>query len=129
MPTRAHRDLTHGQECNSFFIVRSRPQRREAERRELPQAAARRCHRRIEAVVWDEVEKLAPVCPSGTVVRVLGLVSVDERYGRAITVRRLRAAVDGEYDLADLLETADPLQPDGRRPRRARADHPAPAPA
>jgi 3'-5' exoribonuclease len=58
----------------------------------------------IEAVVWDGVDELAPLCGCGSVVRVLGRYSVDERYGRALTVRRLRAAVDGEYDLDDLTE-------------------------
>ena len=37
-------------------------------------------------------------------MRVLGRYSVDERYGAAITVRRLRAAAEGEYELADLTE-------------------------
>jgi 3'-5' exoribonuclease len=105
MPTKTFvRDLSHGQEVNSFFIVRSHSQRQKRNGESFLKLQLGDVTGAVEAVVWEEVDKLAPVCPSGTVVRVLGLVSVDERYGRAITVRRLRAAVDGEYDLADLLE-------------------------
>ena len=46
----------------------------------------------MEAVVWDEVETLAPICPTGSVVRILGRFSVDERYGAAVTVKRMRVA-------------------------------------
>ena len=37
-------------------------------------------------------------------MRILGRYSVDERYGAGVTVRRMRAAADGEYELADLTE-------------------------
>ena len=98
------RDLTDGQEVNSIFVVRahSRRQRRTGEaflKLRLGDVTGS-----IEAVVWDDVERLAPVCPSGAIVRVLGLYCVDERYGGALTIKRMRAAVEGEYDLADLME-------------------------
>jgi 3'-5' exoribonuclease len=38
------------------------------------------------------------------VVRVLGRFSIDERYGPGVTVKRMRAAAEHEYDLADLTE-------------------------
>jgi 3'-5' exoribonuclease len=98
------RDLVDGQEVNSIFVVRahSRRQRRSGEaflKLRLGDVSGS-----MEAVVWDDVEALAPLCPSGAIVRVLGHYCVDERYGGALTVRRMRAAVDGEYDLADLME-------------------------
>jgi 3'-5' exoribonuclease len=105
MPTKCFvRDLADGQEVNSIFIVRahSRRQRRNGEaflKLRLGDVSGS-----MEAVVWDDVEQLAAVCPSGAIVRVLGTYCVDERYGPALTVRRMRAAVEGEYDLADLLE-------------------------
>ena len=58
----------------------------------------------MEAVIWDEVDALAPICPTGSVVRILGRYSVDERYGAAVTVKRMRVAAEHEYDLADLTE-------------------------
>jgi 3'-5' exoribonuclease len=105
MPTKRFvRDLADGQEVNSIFVVRahSRRQRRSGEpflKLRLGDVTGS-----MEAVVWDDVEQLAPVCPCGAIVRVLGHYSVDDRYGGALTVRRMRAAVDGEYDLGDLME-------------------------
>jgi 3'-5' exoribonuclease len=55
-------------------------------------------------VVWDGVDELDGLCEGGSVVRVLGRYSVDERYGRGITIRRMRAAQEGEYELVDLAE-------------------------
>jgi 3'-5' exoribonuclease len=37
-------------------------------------------------------------------VRVLGRYSVDERYGAAVTVKRMRVATEHEYELGDLTE-------------------------
>jgi 3'-5' exoribonuclease len=98
------RDLIDGQEVNSIFVVRaySRRQRRTGEaflKLRLGDVTGS-----MEAVVWDDVERLAPLCPSGAIVRVLGHYCVDERYGGALTIKRMRAAVEGEYDLADLME-------------------------
>ena len=98
------RDLIDGQEVNSIFVVRahSRRQRRNGEaflKLRLGDVTGS-----MEAVVWDDVERLAPLCPSGAIVRVLGHYCVDERYGGALTIKRMRAAVEGEYDLADLME-------------------------
>jgi 3'-5' exoribonuclease len=98
------RDLVDGQEVNPVFVVRahSRRQRRNGEtflKLRLGDVSGS-----MEAVIWDDVQALAPLCGSGAIVRVLGHYAVDERYGGALTVRRLRAAVDGEYDRADLME-------------------------
>jgi 3'-5' exoribonuclease len=105
MPSKVFvRDLSDGQEVNSIFVVRaySRRQRRSGEpflKLRLGDVTGS-----IEAVIWDDVERLAPICPSGAIVRVLGQFCVDERYGGALTIKRMRAAVEGEYDLADLME-------------------------
>ena len=37
----------------------------------------------VEAVIWDEVDALAPICPTGSVVRVLARYSVDDATARA----------------------------------------------
>jgi 3'-5' exoribonuclease len=105
MPSKCFvRDLTDGQEVNSIFVVRahSRRQRRTGEaflKLRLGDVSGS-----MEAVIWDDVDRLAPICPSGAIVRVLGHYCVDERYGGALTIKRMRAAVEGEYDLADLME-------------------------
>jgi 3'-5' exoribonuclease len=104
-PTRCFvRDLADGQEINEVFVVRAhtRRQRRNGEpflKLQLGDASGA-----VEAVIWDEVEALAPICPAGSVVRVLGRYSVDERYGAAVTVKRMRVAAEHEYELSDLTE-------------------------
>ena len=104
-PTRCFvRDLADGQEVNEVFLVRahSRRQRRNGEpflKLQLGDMSGV-----VEAVIWDEIEDLGPLCPTGSVVRILGRHSVDERYGAAITIRRMRAAAEHEYDIDQLTE-------------------------
>ena len=98
------RDLADGQEVNEVFVVRghTRRQRRNGEpflKLQLGDTTGA-----VEAVIWDEVEVLAPICPTGSVVRILGRYAVDERYGAAVTVKRMRVAAEDEYELADLTE-------------------------
>ena len=98
------RDLVNGQEVDSFFVVRAHSRRQKRNGEHYLKLQLGDVSGSVEAVVWDEVERLAPACPSGAVIRVLGRFSVDERYGATLTVGRLRAAAEGEYDLDDLTE-------------------------
>jgi 3'-5' exoribonuclease len=98
------RDLTDGQEINSIFVVRAHSRRQRRNGDSFLKLRLGDVTGSMEAVIWDEVDRLAPICPSGAIVRVLGLYCVDERYGGALTIKRMRAAVAGEYDLADLME-------------------------
>ena len=66
------RDLADGQEVNEVFVVRghTRRQRRNGEpflKLQLGDTTGA-----VEAVIWDEVEALAPICPTGSVIRILG---------------------------------------------------------
>jgi 3'-5' exoribonuclease len=98
------RDLENGQEVDSIFVVRGHSRRQKRNGETFLKLQLGDLTGSVEAVVWDGVEELAPACPSGAVIRVLGRYSVDERYGATLTVKRLRTAVEGEYDLADLTE-------------------------
>jgi 3'-5' exoribonuclease len=100
------RDLANGQDVDSIFLVRSHSQRLRRNGEPFLKLQLGDVTGAVEAVVWDDVDQLAPLCPSGSIVRVLGRFTVDERYGAAITVRRLRGALEGEYDPADLLENS-----------------------
>jgi 3'-5' exoribonuclease len=98
------RDLCDGQEVDSVFVVKecSRRQKRNGEpflKLQLGDASGR-----LECVAWDNVEEALACAGTGAVVRVAGRYGVDERYGASLTVRALRAAVEGEYDPADLAE-------------------------
>jgi 3'-5' exoribonuclease len=98
------RDLVDGQEVNSIFVVRAHNRRQRRNGESFLKLRLGDVSGTMEALIWDEVQALAPLCGSGSIIRVLGHYAVDERYGGALTVRRLRAAVEGEYDLGDLIE-------------------------
>jgi 3'-5' exoribonuclease len=98
------RDLADGQEVNSVFVVRAHSRRQKRNGESFLKLQLGDLTGAVEGVVWDGVDELAPVCPSGSVVRVLGRYTVDERYGATLTIRRMRAAEEHEYDLADLTE-------------------------
>jgi len=108
-PTRCFvRDLADGQEVNEVFVVRghSKRQRRNGDpflKLQLGDSSGV-----VEAVIWDAIDEFAPLCPTGAVVRVLARYSVDERYGASLTVKRMRLAADGEFQLGDL-EEAPPV--------------------
>jgi len=98
------RDLADGQEVNDVFLVRTHSRRQKRNGDEFLKLQLGDMSGVVEAVIWDGVDDLAPVCPTGSVIRILGRYSVDERYGAAITIRRMRAAADHEFDLDDLTE-------------------------
>ena len=98
------RDLADGQEVNEVFVVRGHTQRQRRNGEPFLKLQLGDTTGAVEAVIWDEVEVLAPICPTGSVVRILGRYAVDERYGAAVTVKRMRVAADDEYELADLTE-------------------------
>ena len=106
IPTKCFvRDLADGQEVDAIFVVRARARRQRRNGEAFLKLQLGDTTGVVEGVVWDDVEALAAVCDAGSVVRVRGRYSVDERYGGAITVRRMRKAVEGEYQLADLTES------------------------
>jgi 3'-5' exoribonuclease len=104
-PTRCFvRDLADGQEVNEVFVVRSHTRRQRRTGEPFLKLQLGDMSGAVEAVIWDEVEALAPICPAGSIVRVLGRYTVDERYGAAVTVKRMRVAAEHEYELGDLTE-------------------------
>jgi 3'-5' exoribonuclease len=104
-PTRCFvRDLADGQEVNEIFLVRAHMRRQRRNGDPFLKLQLGDMTGAVEAVIWDEVDAMAPICAAGCVVRVLGRFSIDERYGPAVTVKRMRAAAEDEYDLADLTE-------------------------
>src|SRR3954471_9333572 len=104
-PTRCFvRDLADGQDVNEAFVVRAHTRRQRRNGEPFLKLQLGDMSGAVEAVIWDEVDALAPICPAGAVVRILGRYSVDERYGAAVTVKRMRAAAEHEYELSDLTE-------------------------
>jgi 3'-5' exoribonuclease len=104
-PTRCFvRDLADGQEVNEVFVVRAHTRRQRRNGDPFLKLQLGDMTGAVEAVIWDEVDAFAPICPAGSVIRILGRFSIDERYGPGVTVKRMRAAGEHEYDIADLTE-------------------------
>ena len=58
----------------------------------------------VPARLWDCSDDHAAVAVTGAVVHVRGRYEVSERYGAQLTLRELRAADPGEYELEALLD-------------------------
>jgi 3'-5' exoribonuclease len=97
------RDLADGQPVDSIFVVREHARRQKRNGEPFLKLSLGDATGAVEAVVWDRVEEIAPAAAAGGVVRASGQFE-NGRYGPCITVRALRAAAEGEYDPADLLE-------------------------
>jgi 3'-5' exoribonuclease len=98
------RDLTDGQSVDTVFEVRELTRRQKKNGESFLKLQLGDVTGAVEGVVWDGVEQVVAVASPGTAVRVLGRFSHDQRYGRSITVRTVRAAGPEEYEPADLLE-------------------------
>jgi 3'-5' exoribonuclease len=101
------RDLADGQDVDSVFLVRERARRETRNGDHYLRLQLGDVTGSLTALIWEGVEDMDPECVPGGAVRVAGRYSVHERYGPQITVRKLRAASDAEYDPADLHEGPD----------------------
>lgn len=101
------RDLADGQLVNAAFVVRGRERRQKKDGSDWLQLILADRTGRVPAKLWEGVDEVFEACAAGSIVIVEGRYCVHERYGASVTVRTLRAAADGEYDRADLLDVAD----------------------
>ncbi|UTI64893.1 OB-fold nucleic acid binding domain-containing protein [Paraconexibacter antarcticus] len=81
----------------------------------------------VPAMIWDGAADALPLLTPGRPVRVIGRYGVHPRHGAQLTVRAIRTAVSGTYDLADICD--GPALPLGRLVAELRAlvagvDHP-----
>jgi 3'-5' exoribonuclease len=98
------RDLRDGQEVDSIFVVRELSRRQKRNGEPFLKLQLGDCTGRVEAVVWDGVDDVAGCAAPGVVVKATGRYAVDGRYGACLTIRAMRAAGEGEYDLGDIAE-------------------------
>ena len=103
------RDLTDGQDLDQVLLVREVEQRAKRDGGEFLRITFADKSGSLTAMVWDGVEHVKDVCVAGRPIRVIGRHDVHPRYGAQVTVRALRPAVEGSYDLAELC--AGPLRP------------------
>jgi 3'-5' exoribonuclease len=98
------RDLCDGETVDSFFVVRERIRREKRNGETFMKLQLGDTSGMVEAVCWECSDELWGAAAPGTVVRVTGPFSVDQRYGKSLTVRALRPAAPGEYELLDLMD-------------------------
>jgi 3'-5' exoribonuclease len=110
------RDLVDGQQIESPFVVRDRNHRQKRNGECFLKLQLGDCTGMVEGVVWEDVDEVAEVAAPGAVVVVAGRYSVDQRYGSCITVRSVREAAAGSYELADLMD-APPISLDAMNER------------
>jgi 3'-5' exoribonuclease len=96
------RDLVDGEAVDSVFVVRERVRRLKRNGDPFLKLRLADATGSCDAVLWDGVDDSLPACAVGSVVRVAGSFSVDERFGATLTVRTLRAATADEYDAGHL---------------------------
>jgi 3'-5' exoribonuclease len=101
------RDLTDGQEISAAYVVRGRERRRKRDGSDWLQLMLADRTGRVSAKLWEGIDEVFELCAAGSIVIVEGRYSVHERYGASLTLQKVRAAGDGEYDSADLLDVAD----------------------
>jgi 3'-5' exoribonuclease len=98
------RDLCDGQFVDSPFVVRQCTLRQKRNGESFLKLSLGDCTGIVEGVVWDSVEAASAIAVPGSVVVVSGRFEVDQRYGSCITVRAVREAPSGSFDLADLMD-------------------------
>src|SRR6478609_10743190 len=98
------RDLCDGETIDSFFLVRERIRREKRNGEGFMKLQLGDSTGLVAAVCWDCTDELWSAAAPGTVVRVLGLYSVHAQYGKSLTIRALRPAEPGEYDVLDLMD-------------------------
>ena len=101
------RDLADGQHVMGAFVVRGRERRQKKDGSDWLQLVLADRTGRVTAKLWEGVDEVFDVCGAGCIVFVDGRYSIHERFGKSVTLRAIRAAADGEYDRADLLDVAD----------------------
>jgi 3'-5' exoribonuclease len=101
------RDLADGQQVAAAFVVRGRERRQKRDGTDWLQLVLADRTGRIPAKLWEGVDEVFDLCAAGSIVIVEGRYSVHERYGASVTLQKVRAAAEGEYDAADLLDVAE----------------------
>jgi 3'-5' exoribonuclease len=97
------RELCDGP-VTGVFGVRERERRQKRNGEDFLQLALADATGSVRAISWEDVAERHRVAVPGTAVWVRGEYRVDERYGATLTVRELRAAGPGEYEVADLVD-------------------------
>src|SRR5690242_15986480 len=98
------RDLTDGQECDLYLVLRAREERCDRDGgRSLKLTLGDRTGT-VAGFMTEPLERAPDSCRAGSVVHVCGTYGRDPRLGGQLTVTSLRLAQPGEVDVEDLLD-------------------------
>jgi 3'-5' exoribonuclease len=103
------RELADGHQIEQVLLVRESELRKRGDGSEYLKLSLADRTGSVVGIVSDEARSHAPVCEPGTCLRIAGRYELHPRYGAQITVRQLRPAEAGEYDIDQLLD--GPLRP------------------
>src|SRR3954447_5094896 len=98
------RELEDGAEIDQVFLVREIEARQKRDGGEFLKLVLTDRTGSVPAMVWDGVAQFRELCVAGPPVRVIGRFAVSARYGPQVTVRAVRPAAPGSFDLGDLLD-------------------------
>jgi 3'-5' exoribonuclease len=98
------RELVDGLQIDHVLLVRERELRTRRDGSDYLRLVLGDRTGTVVAIVSEDTRAVAPLCPAGTCVRVVGRYERHPRYGTQLTVSRVRPAEPHEYDLDDLLD-------------------------
>ena len=100
------RELSEGDKIAGVFAVRERSRLSRRNGDDFLKLMVADRTGTVEAVVWEDVDACFELTAPGSIVFIEGPFSVHPQYGAKITVKALRTAARGEYDEAELIESA-----------------------
>jgi 3'-5' exoribonuclease len=98
------REFVEGQEIDQVLLVRECELRTGRDGSEYLRLSLGDRTGSVVTMVCEDAGSLAAICEAGACVRLCGRYSMHPRYGGEVTLRHLRPAEPGEYDLDDLLD-------------------------
>ena len=98
------RDFSDGQQVATVFCVRERELRQKKNGEDFLKLMLSDRTGTVEGVAWEEVGDCFAAAEPGSVVHVTGRFSVNPKFGRQITIERVRAAEDTEYDPEQIVD-------------------------
>jgi 3'-5' exoribonuclease len=98
------REFTDGLDLDQVLLVREVERRAKRDGGDYLRVSLGDRSGHVAAMIWERVEELAPLLRAGAPVRIAGRYSVHPRYGAQVSVRSLHEAVEGSYELDDLLD-------------------------
>jgi 3'-5' exoribonuclease len=98
------REFTDGLDLDQVLLVRDVEVRQKRDGGEYLKLTLADRTGSLGAMIWDGVAQVSDLVQAGRPIRVIGRYDVHPRYGPQVTVRALRIAADGTYDMSELCD-------------------------